>query len=565
MKYRLFTLALLIIGCVFLYGFYKSAQVDREFDYGSGIQIEELSQQQQQDLFRLCKVWGFVKYYHPSIAKGDIDWDYELFRVMPEILKAKKEGAANSIMLKWIKQLGEFEQATEAWAPEADVKLEATTNWIKDEKQYGKKLSALLVKIQKAERTEDHHYISFAPNIGNPVFENEKLYSNLDPKDEGYKLLALFRYWNMIEYFFPYKHLMDKEWNGVLKEMIPQFVTAETGLAYKKALLTIIGAISDTHANIWMQDEDLSNFWGKNILPIETKEIENEIVVTRILADNPSSLGVAVGDVITKVNGRSIQKLIEEKAPFCPASNRPTQMRDVCRKLLRTNDAELNISIKGKGEVRLATLGVREVNFWTKDIPAYRMLDDKIGCLYPASLKKGEITDIIEKLKSTDGLVIDLRCYPSDFIVFSLGNFLGTQSAEFVKFTYGTHGMPGVFQFTPKLRVGNPSDSYGKPIVILVDETTQSQAEYTTMAFQSAPNVTVIGSTTAAADGNVSPILLPGNIRTMISGIGVYYPDGTETQRIGVRIDEKMRPTIAGIKAGKDELMERAMAILASK
>ena len=98
-----------------------------------------------------------------------------------------------------------------------------------------------------------------------------------------------------------------------------------------------------------------------------------------------------------------------------------------------------------------------------------------------------------------------------------------------------------------------------------MDETTQSQAEYTTMAFQSAPNVTVIGSTTAAADGNVSPILLPGNIRTMISGIGVYYPDGTETQRIGVRIDEKMRPTIAGIKAGKDELMERAMAILAGK
>jgi C-terminal processing protease CtpA/Prc len=82
------------------------------------------------------------------------------------------------------------------------------------------------------------------------------------------------------------------------------------------------------------------------------------------------------------------------------------------------------------------------------------------------------------------------------------------------------------------------------------------------MAFQSAPNVTVIGSTTAAADGNVSPIYLPGNLFTYISGIGVYYPDGTETQRSGVKIDVPVKPTIRGIKEGRDELLEKAIAII---
>ena len=44
----------------------------------------------------------------------------------------------------------------------------------------------------------------------------------------------------------------------------------------------------------------------------------------------------------------------------------------------------------------------------------------------------------------------------------------------------------------------------------------------------------------------------------MISGIGVYYLDGTETQRVGIIPDIALRPTIKGIRQGKDELLEKA-------
>ena len=82
------------------------------------------------------------------------------------------------------------------------------------------------------------------------------------------------------------------------------------------------------------------------------------------------------------------------------------------------------------------------------------------------------------------------------------------------------------------------------------------------MALRVAPKATVIGSTTAGADGNVSAILLPGNIRTMISGIGVYYPDGRETQRVGILPDIVIKPTIAGIRAGRDEVLEKAIEVI---
>lgn len=97
---------------------------------------------------------------------------------------------------------------------------------------------------------------------------------------------------------------------------------------------------------------------------------------------------------------------------------------------------------------------------------------------------------------------------------------------------------------------------------MLVNENSQSQAEYTAMAFHSIKNSTIVGSTTAGADGNVSSIALPGGLRTMISGIGVFYPNGKETQRVGIIPEIFAKPTIKGIKNGKDEVLERAIKVV---
>ena len=55
---------------------------------------------------------------------------------------------------------------------------------------------------------------------------------------------------------------------------------------------------------------------------------------------------------------------------------------------------------------------------------------------------------------------------------------------------------------------------------------------------------------------------LTDNVPTMITGIGVYYPDGREIQRVGIAIDVEVKPTIQGIIDGKDELLEKALEII---
>jgi C-terminal processing protease CtpA/Prc len=79
------------------------------------------------------------------------------------------------------------------------------------------------------------------------------------------------------------------------------------------------------------------------------------------------------------------------------------------------------------------------------------------------------------------------------------------------------------------------------------------------MAFRAAPRAVVVGSTTAGADGNVSRISLPGGLHTMISGIGVFYPDRRPTQRVGIVPDVEVRPSLAGVRQGRDEVLEEAL------
>jgi C-terminal processing protease CtpA/Prc len=85
------------------------------------------------------------------------------------------------------------------------------------------------------------------------------------------------------------------------------------------------------------------------------------------------------------------------------------------------------------------------------------------------------------------------------------------------------------------------------------------------MAFRVAPQTVVVGSTTSGADGNVSSFALPGGESTAISGLGIFYPDKKPTQRVGIAPDVEVKPTIAGIRNGRDEVLEEGIRQIVGK
>jgi C-terminal processing protease CtpA/Prc len=103
---------------------------------------------------------------------------------------------------------------------------------------------------------------------------------------------------------------------------------------------------------------------------------------------------------------------------------------------------------------------------------------------------------------------------------------------------------------------------YLRPTVMLIDERTQSQAEHTGLFLEAANGTKFIGSPTAGANGDGTVILLPGGLRMWFSGNSVRHADGRQLQRLGLVPDVLVRPTIAGVRAGRDEVLEGAVRYL---
>ena len=545
------------------------AEEDKEFDNGSQIVSISVDKNQIENLKTLGLIWGFLKYYHPNIATGEYNWDYELFRILPEVLNSENGKNRDQILVKWIDNFGQFSEGREIKVKSPEIKIEPDLIWIKNS-SFSVELTTLLLKVKNANRRVENYYVGLQPFVGNPDFKNENGYSSMKYPDAGFRLLTLYRYWNIIQYYFPYKNLFDEDWENVLEEFIPKIINVNNETDYTLAVLELIGRVHDTHANIWGVNQVLNNYLGIKYAAVDLTFIENKPVVTGYYDEKSGKdTGLEIGDIITAINNIPIEEIIKDRLKYAPASNFSTQLRDIATNLLRTNDSIINIDFmrNEKTELKQITAYSKDrINIYSKfsrKDTCFKMLNPHIAYIYPGTIKSAYLPEIMKQTKNTKGIIIDMRCYPSEFVVFSLGEYLMPNASEFVKFSKGSITDPGVFTLTDVLKVGAENkDYYTGKVILLINEITQSQAEYTTMAFRVAPQATVIGSTTAGADGNVSQFYLPGGISTMISGIGVYYPDGKETQRVGIVPDIEIKPSIEGIKKGRDELMEKAIEII---
>jgi C-terminal processing protease CtpA/Prc len=544
-----------------------AADLDHEFDKGSGIVLSELTNIQIENLSTLGKVWGFLKYHHPQVTTGKHHWDYDLFRVLPAILAAPDRLAANDALLKWITGLGAVGACNPcAKLDESDLHLRPELDWLSDEALLGAELSKSLRSIAANRLPGKQYFVSLMPNVRNPSFDHESAYAGLKLPDAGFQILALYRFWNIIEYWSPYRDVLGENWAAVLTQFIPRIAQAKNAEAYQRELMALIARAHDTHANLWSSLR-VRPPTGACQFPVIVRFIENQAVVTGYVAGEAGkATGVEVGDVIIELDGVPVTKLIDSWAEYYAASNEPTRLRDIARTITRGDCGPSKIRVRREsGLIEIAAERLPPVagntSGTTHDLPGdtFRLLSDQVAYLKLSSVKAAEAARYIESAAGTKGLIIDLRNYPSGFAVFTLGSLLVAHETEFVRFTNGDLSNPGAFHWTKPLSLSPKEPRYSRKVVILIDEVTQSSAEYHSMAFRATPQAKVVGSTTAGADGNVSRIALPGGLSTMISGIGVFYPDKRPTQRIGIIPDAEVRPTIAGIRAGRDEVLEEAL------
>ncbi len=583
---------------------YKAYSDTKEFRDGSGITINDVTPFQTESLSLLCKTWGFLKYYHPEVASGNYNWDFEFFRFLPGYLNLKTKESVNEALVHWINKLGKIPecancrnpilktlQDTTVWQkikkPCCDDSLKFKVwypdfNWMNDKTLVSDSLSSLLNFIRENRYQGKQFYISLPSHVGSPQILHEDWYDQFTNPDPGYKLLSLFRYWNLVQYWFPNKHLMDENWEDILVQFVPKIISTSNAIDYILTAEQLIAKIQDSHAVI-MQTKNylLTRFRGIYYAPVSLKFVNDEPVVMRIINDSLAQQSdLKRGDIIKSIDGRKINEIIIERLPNLPASNYTVQLRDLAGQLLRSNDKTSYLTVEREGKVFTTKLHRFKPKYWRDIFPynyqfpyivdsSFFFIRPGIGYMSIWGIKSAQIDSVFTLLKNSKGLIIDCRVYPGENPRMEICNNLYPDEKLFALFRFGNEYYPGLFANYPAvinpITIGKKNENYytGK-VIILIDENSQSASEYDAMMFRQAPGSVVIGSTTAGADGNTSMFYLPGKIFTGFSGMSPLNPDESETQRVGIIPDIEVKPTVNGIRDGIDEYVKKAIEYVES-
>ena len=519
-------------------------------------------------LSALAKVWGLLKYFHPGVAEGTINWDQALVDELTLIQAAESKSAFNAEIVRLIRMPG----ASPRVAPDAPVdqaENDPAFRWIDDDQLFNPPTIRELKAVRFAVVSGNNRYIRPVINVGNPDFGRESPYDTPAYPSTGMRFLALARFWNMVQYYAPNRDITDRPWADVLPALLPHFLDAADANAYHLAVCELTSALDDTHA--FTSSGTLNTVWGLSTVGIRTRYIEAQTVITDAFDRLVGSADLRAGDVITDIDGVPAAELRTRLRPYVWASNEPVAQRNIDTLLFRTNKSAVTLGVSRFGVRK--DVGVRTVPFTDVSAEAlivdtkpakYRILGGNIGYLHMGLLQPADVTAAMDAVLNTSAIIFDVRNYPNG-TMYQIAQRLNPQPVPFVTFTSPQYDHPGTVAWNGWIGAGptvSNADYYRGKVILLGDERTQSHAEFTMMALRTAPNVTIVGSQTAGADGNVSLIPLPGSIRTYFSGLGVYYPDGSPTQRVGIVPDVVAYPTIAGIQNGVDDVLEKALALV---
>ena len=509
-------------------------------------------------LVSIGKIYGFLKYYHPEVGKGKFDWDKAFIEHFPKVLKATDKNSLSLVYINWIENLGKIEICKKCESKETYFDKNFDLSWTQDTTLFSKELSAKLKFIEKNRNQGENFYASNEP-VGKIKITNEPVYKNFDYPSEEFRLLGLFKYWNIIEYFYPYKYLTDQDWDSVLKEMIPKIRNASNKSEYQSSVKELVAKLDDTHAWISFSGEK------PKYLPVKISNIENKTVISGFYNDSIANLNnLKLGDIILKINDLDVKTELEKNLKFVAGSNINIKTKQTYNKIFSGIENTVKLSIERDGQIEQITANkydFNDFNYWNNpNRIKSKSINEEIGYINMASVKFKDVSDIFKSFDNKKSIVIDLRNYPA-FIYKYFTRFINSERRDFSKIYSPTINYPSRFSFKDNLKTSSSKKAFKGKIILLVNEESLSRSEFTAMAFQTADNVITVGNQTAGADGDVAVFEYIGGYRTAISGNGILYPNGTETQRKGVKIDIEIKPTINGLKNGQDELLEKAIEI----
>ena len=367
--------------------------------------------------------------------------------------------------------------------------------------------------------------------------------------------------WTVFEHFYPYFDVVDVDWDAALDEALRGALAAETDAAHCRTLRRLVAHLNDGHGFVSCPSRP-----PVAPLPFAVERVEGQTVVVA----TADSSRFRLGDAVVSVDGAEAGAALDSLAAL--ASGSP-QWR------LRRAYREFGLGPPGSTARVVVERDGRRVRVDVTRTPAAPpaearpapIAEVRPGVFYVdvERASDGAFVARRDEIAAADGVVFDVRGYPRGLSPAFLAHLADRPVVSALWEVPQTvrPGQPGgAGHDTTRWAPIAPSDLRVRGrVAFLVDARAISYAESVLGIVDHYGLGTTVGGPTAGANGNVNPFGLPGGGRVSWTGMRVRQHDGSRLHGVGIAPDVSAERTRAGVRAGRDEVLERALEIVAGR
>jgi hypothetical protein len=385
----------------------------------------------------------------------------------------------------------------------------------------------------------------------------EKTPLSADSTDVDARLADVVVAWNVFRHFYPYWAEAGVDWDARLRPQLGLASDAQTRSAHRDALLQLVADARDGHGSVREPSGD-----GRVSMPVRFGLIENQVVV--MASGMPAA--VPPGAVVATIDGTSAIQRVEGMMRLASGTTQWKQVRALRELTSCQKGAVVNLDVlDGNGPRKTSITCDASPPPAEKRPDPVTELTSGLWYIDLTRAQGAQVKQALPKLATASGVVFDLRGYPTDAGAQILPHLVDTAEGDrwmHVPKIVGPFGrFDGWESYGWDLKPGTPR--IAARIVFLTDERAISYAESVMGYVADRKLGTIVGGTTAGTNGNVATFVVPTGFIVAFTGMRVTGHDGrTPFHLIGVRPDIAVAPTIAGLRSGRDEVLERGVAVI---
>lgn len=566
---------------------------------GEGDQpARKLDERGIENLIALTRLTGYVRYFHPTRTVADTDWDLFAVNAVRAIQAETPAELARTLQGIFNEVAPSVRVAPTGHALQAPVGLADSDGKrrVRYWEHYGVKVwdqpsiysSKLRTSASAPVRPDEPievdlgggvsaHVPTAVPVSRQASFEGAPTktlaidgvpdYWRPSGDDRWTRLAAIALAWNVFQHFYPYFDVVDADWEATLRRSLAAAAVDSGEAEFLHTLKRLVADLRDGHGRVGNHHD------GPPHLPAVAADwVGTDLVVTAV---GQGVDGLQVGDVVTEIDGRSVNDILASLRETVSAAT-PQHLRDRALSEIGFGapGSTLTLTTRSPSGQERTTAVERNIPAWedrTVREPRPENGAELADGVFYVDLDRiehlREFNKLVPKLAKADGIVFDLRGYPSfDFrpVISHLIDETVTSAQWHVPLVHRPDRRDMRFQFS-NWSVRPKSPRFTRNVAFVTDGRAISAAETLLGIVEHYKLAEIVGGPTAGTNGNINPFVLPGGYHVTWTGMRVLKHDGSQHHGVGIQPTVPVSRTVEGIAAGRDELLERAVAVVTGR